>query len=92
MIMAQAINEAGSTDPDAIISALENTTYNGALGTITFPYGTHNPTPEGLDPMWWHTFPDPAITIVQYTEPNQASADAATVFPDTYKTADPVLP
>jgi ABC-type branched-subunit amino acid transport system substrate-binding protein len=91
-IMAQAINEAGSTDPDAIISALENITYNGALGTITFPYGTHNPVPDDMDPMWWHQFPDPAITIVQYTEPGQSSADAATVFPDTYKTADPVLP
>ncbi len=91
-IMAQAINEAGSTDPDAIITALENISYNGALGTITFPYGTQNPVPADMDPMWWHQFPDPAITIVQYTEPGQASADAATVFPDTYKTADPVLP
>lgn len=92
IVMAQAINEAGSTDPDAIISALEGITYDGVLGTITFPYGTHNPIPEGMDPMWWHQFPEPAITIVQYTEPGQASADAATVFPDTYKTADPVLP
>ena len=39
MIIAQAIEEAGSTDPDAIIAALENITYEGALGTITFPYG-----------------------------------------------------
>jgi branched-chain amino acid transport system substrate-binding protein len=91
-IMAQAINEAGSTDAEAIISGLENTTYDGVLGTITFPYGTHNPIPDGTDPMWWHQFPNPAITIVQYTEPGQESADAATVFPDTYKTADPILP
>jgi ABC-type branched-subunit amino acid transport system substrate-binding protein len=91
-IMAQAINEAGSTDPGAIISALENISYDGALGTITFPYGTHNAVPDDMDAMWWHQFPDPAITIVQYTEPGQASADAATVFPAIYKTADPVLP
>jgi branched-chain amino acid transport system substrate-binding protein len=91
-IMAQAINEAGSTDPDAIISALENITYNGALGTITFPYGTHNAVPDDMDPMWWHQFPEPAITIRQYTDVGQADADAATVFPATYKTADPVLP
>jgi ABC-type branched-subunit amino acid transport system substrate-binding protein len=91
-IMAQAINEAGSTDAGAIISALENITYDGALGTITFPYGTHNAVPDEMDAMWWHQFPDPAITIVQYTEPGQSSADASTVFPDTYKTADPVLP
>ncbi|MFQ5577761.1 MAG: ABC transporter substrate-binding protein [Anaerolineae bacterium] len=91
-LMAQAINEAGSTDPQAIISALEATSYNGVLGTITFPYGTHNPIPDGVDAKWWHQFPNPAITIVQYTEPGQLSSDAATVFPETYKTADPVLP
>ncbi|UCC86450.1 MAG: ABC transporter substrate-binding protein [Anaerolineales bacterium] len=91
-IMAQAINEAGSTDPGAIISALENISYDGALGTITFPYGTQNPVPDDMDAMWWHQFPDPAITIRQYTEVGQADADAATVFPATYKTADPVLP
>ncbi|MFQ5592788.1 MAG: ABC transporter substrate-binding protein [Anaerolineae bacterium] len=92
MLMAQAINAAGSTDAGAIISALESISYDGVLGTITFPYGTHNPIPAGTDPMWWHQFPDPAITIVQYTEAGQSSADAATVFPETYKTADPVLP
>jgi branched-chain amino acid transport system substrate-binding protein len=91
-LMAQAINEAGSTDADAIISALEATTYNGALGTITFPYGTHNPIPEGTDAKWWHQFPDPAITMVQYQEVGQDSAEAAVVFPEVYKTADPVLP
>jgi len=91
-LMAQAINEAGSTDADAIISALEATTYNGALGTITFPYGTHNPIPDGTDAKWWHQFPDPAITMVQYQEVGQDSANAAVVFPEAYKTADPVLP
>jgi branched-chain amino acid transport system substrate-binding protein len=91
-LMAQAINEAGSTDPDAIINALEATTYYGALGTITFPYGTHNAIPEGVDAKWWHQFPDPAITMVQYQEVGQDSAEAAVVFPEAYKTADPVLP
>jgi len=91
-IMAQAINEAGSTDSQAVISAIENITYNGALGTITFPYGTHNAVPEGVDAKWWHQFPDPAITIAQYTEAGQLSSDAATVFPPAYKTADPILP
>jgi hypothetical protein len=90
--MAQAINEAGSTDPLAIISALEAISYNGVLGTITFPYGTSNPVPEGTEAKWWHQFPDPAITIVQYTEAGQDSAEAVTVFPEAYKTADPVLP
>lgn len=91
-LMAQAINEAGSTDPDAIISALENITYNGALGKITFPYGTHNPVPEGVEAKWWHQFPDPAITMRQYTEKGQNANDSAVVWPDAYKTADPILP
>ncbi|MCB0035659.1 MAG: ABC transporter substrate-binding protein, partial [Anaerolineales bacterium] len=42
MIIAQAITEADSTDADAIITALEGITYEGALGTITFPYGRDN--------------------------------------------------
>ncbi len=91
-IMAQAINEAGSTDPQAVIKAIENISYDGVLGNITFPYGTQNPIPEGTDAKWWHQFPNPAITIVQYTETGQQSSDAATVFPAEYKTADPVLP
>ncbi len=90
-VMAQAINEAGSTDPDAIIDALENISYDGALGTITFPYGTHNPVPDDMDPKWWHQFPDPAITMRQYTEEGQNANDTAVVWPDAYKTADPIL-
>ena len=39
-ILAQAINEAGSTDGDAIVEALENIEYDGVLGKIYFPYGT----------------------------------------------------
>ncbi len=91
-LMAQAINEAGSTDPDAIISALENTTYNGALGTITFPYGTHQAVPENLEAKWWHQFPDPAITMVQFTEKGQDASEVTVVFPEAYKTGDLVRP
>jgi len=91
-LTAQAINEAGSTDSAAIISALENTSYAGALGNIYFKYGNHNPIPEGVDAKWWHQFPDPAVTLVQYQVEGQASADAPVVYPETYKTADMVRP
>jgi branched-chain amino acid transport system substrate-binding protein len=91
-IMAQAINEAGSTDPDAIISALENISYNGALGNITFPYGNHNPVPADVEAKWWHQFPDPAITMVQYTEKGQDASDAAVVYPAAYQTAELIRP
>ena len=89
MLIAQAIEEAGTTDPQAIIEALENITYVGALGEITFPVNSSNP-PEaaGKDPKWWHQFPNPAITIVQYQEEGQDSNDSPVVFPDEYKTGD----
>jgi hypothetical protein len=61
------------------------------LGTITFPYGTNNPVPEDMEAKWWHQFPDPAITMRQYTEVGQNANDSAVVWPDAYKTADPIL-
>jgi branched-chain amino acid transport system substrate-binding protein len=91
-LMAQGINEAGSTDADAIINALENTSYNGALGTITFPYGVQNPVPDGVDAKWWHQFPDPAVTMVQFTEKGQDAADVTVVYPDAYKTGELIRP
>ncbi len=90
-LMAQAINEAGSTDGDAVIQAIENISYDGALGNITFPYGTQNPVPEGTPAKWWHQFPDPAVTLVQYQETGQDSVDVPVVFPETYRTADVIL-
>ena len=85
-LMAQAINEAGSTDSDAVISALENISYNGALGNITFTYGAHNPLPADVAAKWWHQFPDPAITLVQYQEAGQGAADVPVVYPAAYET------
>jgi branched-chain amino acid transport system substrate-binding protein len=91
-LMAQAINEAGSTEAEAIISALEQISYDGALGHITFPYGSHNPIPAGVEAKWWHQFPDPAVTLVQYQAAGQSSADAPVVFPAAYQTADLIRP
>lgn len=89
MIIAQAIEEAGTTDSAAIIDALENIDYVGALGEITFPVNSANPPDAaGKDPKWWHQFPNPAITIVQYQEEGQDSNDSPVVYPDVYKTGD----
>jgi len=91
-ILAQAIGEAGSTDGDAIVTALESIEYDGALGKIYFPYGTQkDPSADGKGDEWWHQWPDPALTMIQYEEEGQPSSEAAIVFPDAYKTADPVL-
>ncbi len=91
-MMAQAINEAGSTDPDAIIAALEAIDYNGALGNITFEYGSSNPVPEGMPASAWHQFMNPAVTIVQFQETGESAADLTVVFPDTYKTGEMIFP
>ncbi len=92
MLIAQAIEDSGSTDPGDIIDALENINHMGALGPITFPINRSN-TPEqaGVDPKWWHQFPDPAITIVQYQEAGQDAVDTAVVYPDVYQTDPPVI-
>ncbi len=90
-ILAQAIEEAGSTDGDAIVTALENISHEGTLGRIYFDYGLKkDPSADGKGDEWWHQWPDPAITMIQYQEEGQASTDAAIVFPEAYKTADPV--
>ena len=91
-LIANAIGKAGSTDPEAIISALENIKYKGALGDITFPINRANPPDAaGKADKWWHQFPNPAMTIVQYQEPQQDSTAAPVVYPDSYKSGDPVF-
>ena len=68
-ILAQAIGEAGSTDGDAIVAALEGISHDGTLGRIYFPYGTgRDPSEDGKGDEWWHQWPDPALTMIQYQE------------------------
>ena len=90
-ILAQAMNEAGSTDGDAIVMALENIQHEGTLGLIYFDYGLkRDPSEDGKGDEWWHQWPDPAITMIQYHVEGQSSTEAAIVFPEAYKTADPI--
>jgi ABC-type branched-subunit amino acid transport system substrate-binding protein len=88
-IITQAIKEAGSTEGQALITALEKIKYEGVLGTITFPYNQSNPPEKNnMDAKWWHQFPDPAITMVQYQKSGQDSTEAVVVYPKKYKTGD----
>ncbi len=90
-ILAQAMNEAGSTDGDAIVAALEGISHEGTLGRIYFPYGTKkDPSADGKGDEWWHQWPDPAMTMIQYQKEGQSSLDAPIVWPDTYKTGDAI--
>lgn len=89
-ILAQAINEAGSTNGDAIVNALENISYDGVLGRIYFPYGSKkDPSTDGKGDEWWHQWPDVAITMVQYQKEGEPSNKMTIVYPDAYKTGEP---
>ena len=91
-ILAAAIEKAGSTDGAAIIAALETIEYDGALGTVSFPYGQGNDTAAaGVEDKFWHQFLDPALMIFQYQNEGQKAGDAPIVFPDTYKTGEPIF-
>ena len=90
-VIAQAINEAGSTNGDAIVEALENISHEGTLGRIYFPYGTKkDPSVDGKGDEWWHQWPDPAITMVQYQKEGEPSNTMTIVYPDVYKTGEAI--
>ena len=90
-IIVQAIEEAGTTDGPAIVAALEGISHEGTLGRIYFPYGTmKDPGEDGKGDEWWHQWPDPAMTMIQYQEEGQSSLDATIIWPDAYKTGDAI--
>jgi len=78
-LLFDAIQRAGSTDPKAIIHALETTNYVGVRGQYSF--GTSH------DPAWhYHQFLKAPLTLIQYTEVNQGQADAPIVWPRKFAT------
>jgi len=90
-ILAQAINEAGTTEGSAVVTALENIDHIGTLGRIYFPYGTKNdPSADGKGDEWWHQWPDVALTMIQYQKEGQSSLEAPIIWPDVYKTGDAI--
>ncbi|MCK4473350.1 MAG: ABC transporter substrate-binding protein, partial [Anaerolineae bacterium] len=76
IIMANAISRAGSTDPDAIIVAIETTDLVGAQGRYYFPYGSSSPVPGDVPAYMWHQWPDPHILMLQYFEVGQTMDEA----------------
>jgi branched-chain amino acid transport system substrate-binding protein len=80
-LLLNAIESAGSTDPQAIIDALEKVEYQGVLGDIWFPYGADNPVPEDQPDWMWHQWPTPTVVIRQYTEVDQSVEEATVTFP-----------
>ena len=87
-IVADAIKRAGTTEPKALIAAIENTDIVLAQGRYWFKYTSKNPVPtDGSVPAYmWHQWPDPAVLMMQYFKPNQGWQDAAIIWPTTYQT------
>jgi len=87
-ILADAIERAGTTEPQALIKALEETDIDLAQGHYWFKYTSDNPLPaDGSVPAYmWHQWPDPAVLLLQYFEPNQSWEEAAVIWPPVYQT------
>lgn len=70
-IIAQALAQAKSTDPKALISALETGKFKGwAAGDVTFPRA---------DGVFWHNW-SPAMQILHYSKPNQDWREAEVAY------------
>jgi len=87
-ILADAIERAGTTEPVALIDALEDTDITLAQGRYYFEYTSKNPIPDdGSVPAYmWHQWPDPAVLLLQYFEPGQDWKEAAVIWPEVYQT------
>jgi branched-chain amino acid transport system substrate-binding protein len=71
-IIAQAVEQAKSTDPKAVIKALETGSFKSwATADVTFPRA---------DGVFWHNWAPPII-ILHYTKPNQDWRDADLSYP-----------
>ena len=87
-ILADAITRAGTTDSQALIDAIEKTDVVLAQGRYWFEYTSANPLPTdgSVAAYMWHQWPDPAILVMQYFQPNQVWQDAAVIWPPAYQT------
>ncbi len=71
LIIAQAVDQAKSTDPKAVVSALESVSFKSwAPGAVTFPKA---------DGIFWHNW-SPPIMILHYTQPNQDWREAELAY------------
>ncbi len=73
-ILADAIKRAGSTDPKALIAAMETSTWLGTRGKYSFSLG-HSPD-------WaYHQFMEAPVALIQYDNVDQAFEDAPVLWP-----------
>ena len=73
-VLVRAIEMAGSTDPDAIVAALEEIRYDGVLGTIYF-------STEREPDYMYHQWPGAKAVVIQYTAVGQRYTEALLLWP-----------
>jgi branched-chain amino acid transport system substrate-binding protein len=78
-ILTEAIRQAGSTDPKAIIAALETKSFDGTRGTYRFS--------TDKAPAWaYHQFMAAPTMLIQYSEEGQSPDKAPIIFPRDWAT------
>ena len=86
-LMTNAIQRAGTLNPDDVIHALEKTDIELASGYYYFPYNSTNPPDGEIIPNYmWHQWPNPPILYLQYAKAGQSRRDAPVIWPPTYQT------
>ena len=70
VVIAQALNQAGQSDPEALIAALENGTFETWYGEVTF---------LRADGPYWHQA-TPSLLILHFTAPHQDWREAEVVY------------
>ncbi len=78
-ILVDAIKRAGSTDPKAVIQALEKTSWVGARGKTSFST-SHSPD-------WaYHQFVEAPLNLIQFDKVGQTPDDAPVIWPRSLAT------
>ncbi|SFP96924.1 ABC transporter substrate-binding protein [Tranquillimonas alkanivorans] len=84
MVLAEAIEAAGTTDSDAVEEALRNLSWDGTRGTIFFP--------QTKEPAWaFQQWPEVPIFVIQYSEANQTPSEAEILWPKSQATTDEIV-
>ena len=79
-IVAQAIRDAGSTKPAAIIQALEKLKFTGTRGEYSFS--------TEKSPAWaYHQFMKAPIMLIEYDKEGQSADQAPIIYPREWATA-----
>ena len=92
-LLAAAATAAGTIEPAAVVTALEQSDVSLAGGHYRFPYNQANPPDGASTPLYsWHQWLDPQLLILQYATAQQDSSTLDVVWPPVYRTSEgPVL-